>query len=189
VLGVAALLVVPHLRSDSSAAPPATPPPIASPLSAPTSPTAALPPPVAFSDNSARGSDPARVLDGDATTFWSSAPVRGPETDDSWIGLDMGDLGVWTSLSVTPRESLLGFPSGFRIEASLDGMNWRTVPGQIYTRFQPTETGPLVFTFSSPVESRYIRLFATLLTRTAAPVSVEVNAPYVLQIAEMNVSS
>jgi hypothetical protein len=191
-LVVAAFIVVPHLRSRPVSAPVASPTASAS-FSAAPSPSLAPPPtPVAFSDNSATGSDPSLILDGDPATVWSSAVVRTPTTDDSWIAIDMGVAGEWSGLSVTPRAHMANFPTGFQIETSSDDVTWTTVPGQVYgadNPYQPSGDGVQVFTFAAPVQARYIRFFATVLAPDTVARTAVFVGPYTMQIADMHVIS
>lgn len=188
-LGVAAFLVVPKLhRTNAATPPPAT--------LAPASPSAPVSPPAprAFSDNTARGTDPASVLDNLVETFWASTPQTTPEATDAWIAIDMGTVANRTGLIVTPRPRLLGFPSAFRIESSDDAVTWTTVPGQDFgpnNPFQATPDGPETFTFATPVAARYIRFFATDLglPPQGALTNGESARFFALEIADMHVLS
>jgi F5/8 type C domain len=185
-LAVAAILIVPHLHRAQAANPPITTTQLPSPT---VDATAPAPVPVAFSDNTAAGADPNAVLDGDPGTFWSSRLQRSTRTDDSWIGIDMGIVGSRSGLSVTPRQRFVGFPSAFRIEFSLDSVTWTTVPGQDYGPNHPdqaTADGPQIFLFAEPVQARYIRFFATNLSRPAVAAELAQSA-FALQLADISV--
>jgi hypothetical protein len=189
-LVVAAILVIPHLRSDNAEGPDGGPI-SASPVNTGTpSPSAvALPPPVAFSDNTLQGTDPSAVLDNDPGTFWSTPASRTAKTDDSWIAIDMGGIATWNGLSITPRAGGSGFPRTFRIESSGDGLTWTTIPGQDYNSdhpFKPVE-GAQTISFDVPVLSRYIRLFATQLGPVVTVNEAAAFNVFALQMAEMHV--
>ena len=194
-LVVAAVLVVGHRGGGSPIAPmrrrPSATAPTAPTATATPSPTVVLPPPVAFSDNSLRGSDPNVVLDDDPATIWTSAVSRTPRTTASWIWVDMGGTGDWAGLSLTPRDGGAGFPTAFRLESSDDGVTWTTIPGQEYNSDHPYKlvNGPQTITFAQPVRSRYVRLFATQLAPITVAGAAAESAVFVLQLAEMHVLS
>jgi hypothetical protein len=109
-----------------------------------------------------------------------------------WIAIDMQGVATWTGLSLTPRDKGLGFPTGFRIESSTDGVTWTPIPGQDYNANNPLpgDAGEQTLKFATPVQARYIRLFAYTLGRANAPLAVAESAGvYALQIAEMHVLS
>jgi hypothetical protein len=204
VLGVSALLVVPLLTRHSATtssgttasattatgATLSTPQPTADPSAAPST-AIALPPPTAFSDNSAQGSDPAVVLDGDPSTIWSSTPHRTPRSTDSWVGINMGGVGIWDGVSLTSRPRGAGFPTDFRIESSLDGQTWTTVPGQDYNSdhpFKPTGDAQTLV-FEAPIQARFVRLFATSLGQGGFVGTAAESAAFTLQLAELHVLS
>ena len=97
-----------------------------------------LPPPVAFADNTADGSDP------DARCSTTTRPRSGrrswraprrPMTRGSrstWAA-----AGTWTGLSITPRQGGSGFPRAFRLESSDDNVTWTPIPGQTYNSDHP----------------------------------------------------
>jgi hypothetical protein len=167
--------------------------PVAGPTTASPTPSASVQvpfgPPVASSPFTVVRSDPARVLDNDPSTFWSSTVSKVPQAD-VWIQIDMQGLGSWTGVSLTPRADGIGFPAGFRLESSVDGVTWTPIPGQDYNADNPPPSGTdaQTLTFGAPVQARYVRLYAYTLGRANAPIAVAEVAPlYALQIAEMHV--
>lgn len=192
-LAIAAIVIVPRIGNDAASPLPLPPPTLTttpSPSPVVSSPAAAsFPPPVAFADLSAKGFDPDRVLDGDRKTFWSSPPSRTPQGRDDWIGIDLGAVGGWAGLSVTPRPRAVGFPVAFRIQSSVDGQSWTDVPGQVYDAghpYQPVD-GPQTFTFGRPVQARFVRFFADTMSSVSTVAALESADIFAVQIAEMHV--
>lgn len=193
---VAAILVGPHLlhsHAGPTAAGQPSPTQIATsnatPSASPTPTVTPLPPPAAFADNTADGTDPMQVLDNDPATIWSTRLARTPKTDDAWVAIDMGGQGTWTGISLTPRQGGSGFPRAFRLESSDDMLTWTPIPGQTYNADHPYTVvdGAQTITFGTPVRSRYVRLFATELGPVVVATSVAVSNAYALQLAEMHV--
>jgi len=83
-----------------------------------------------------------------------------------------------TGVNLTPRTSGYGFPTGFSLQYSTDGATWTNVPGQTYTGYPNPGSNVQAFTFSSPVQAQYIRLYATQL-------GTDNVGTYYLQLAQM----
>jgi hypothetical protein len=71
------------------------------------------------------------------------------------------------------------FPENFKFQSSDDGENWSDIEGQSYTAYQCKDTIEQKFYFGSPVETRFIRLYATKL-------SADSYGNFYCQIAEIN---
>jgi hypothetical protein len=90
-----------------------------------------------------------------------------------------------SQVNVLPRfvsRSAMCFPVNFKFQSSDDGENWSDIEGQSYSAYQCRDTIEQKFFFGSPVETRYIRLYATKL-------SADSYGNYYCQIAEINTAS
>jgi hypothetical protein len=92
---------------------------------------------------------PANVLDGDASTRWSTGVNQ---ASNQWFQVDMRTAQVFDGLSIDATTSSGDYPRGFQVFVSNDGINWGAA---IATG---TGTAPLV-TVSFPQQSaRYFRV-------------------------------
>ena len=127
----------------------------------------------------------AMAIDNDWYTFWSSVGYVGSGLHTEWIYIDLGQMTTVSQVNVLPRfeaRSAMCFPVNFKFQKSDDGENWSDIEGQSYSGYQCKDTIEQKFFFSSPVETRYIRLYATKL-------SADSYGNYYCQIAEINTAS
>ncbi len=130
------------------------------------------------------------VLDNNPTTFWASGAHTNANAEE-WIYIDLGSVGNVTKVVLIPRSApingvstILSFPEDFRIQYSLDASTWTDVAGQSYTNYPiPSNIDGEVFTFSAPVNCRYIRVIATKLRVDDSGTN------YYFQLAELHVYS
>ncbi len=126
-----------------------------------------------------------KATDNDRLTFWSSVGYVGSGIHTEWIYFDLGGLTAVSQVNVLPRfvsGSAMCFPVNFKFQSSADGENWSDIEGQSYTNYQCRDTIEQKFFFSSPVETRFIRLYATKL-------SADSYGNYYCQIAEINTAN
>jgi hypothetical protein len=186
VLAIAGAFTVPRLLGNGRSQAHRTTTPTFPP-STPASTPATPPTPVAFSDFTAPRRDPATVLDGNPDTFWAGQPTLDPKAFQ-WIAVDMGQVGPWTGMVITPVEGFRGFPRAFRIESSTDGSDWTPVPGQDYNDQNPVpQVSPVKLAFDPPVNARYLRIFAYELALADSPTSVEVQHSFIFAINEIEI--
>ncbi|HEV2269749.1 MAG TPA: discoidin domain-containing protein [Steroidobacteraceae bacterium] len=110
------------------------------------------------------GWEPGRILDLDPNTSYSSA--AGNTTQ--WVGINLGSVQTIDGINLTPRiynSAPVCFPVNFTLQSSTDGVNWTNIPGQSYTNYPSPGTNVQSFTFSSPVQAQYIRVYATQLSK------------------------
>ena len=127
----------------------------------------------------------ARAIDNEWTTFWSSVGYVGSGLHTEWIYIDLGRLTAISQVNALPRfvdRSAMCFPINFKFQKSDDGENWSDIEGQSYSDYQCRDTIEQKFFFGSPVETRYIRLYATKL-------SADSYGNFYCQIAEINTES
>jgi hypothetical protein len=127
----------------------------------------------------------AKAVDNDRFTFWSSVGYVGSGLHTEWIYIDLGQPITVSQVNLLPRfadRSAMCFPINFKFQKSDDGENWSDIEGQSYSDYQCRDTIEQKFFFSSPVETRYIRLYATKL-------SADSYGNYYCQIAELNTAS
>ncbi|WP_019909756.1 discoidin domain-containing protein [Paenibacillus sp. HW567] len=103
-----------------------------------------------------------RLIDGNNASYWSSN-ARGNEASIEWIAADAGDTTFISGISLTPRGTL-SFPKDFKLQYSLDAVNWTDIPGQVYTNY--ANNGKVqTFSFDRSVIARYVRIYATKLSK------------------------
>ncbi len=127
----------------------------------------------------------AKAMDNYRFTFWSSVGYVGTGIHTEWIYIDLGGLTTVSQVNVLPRfvsRSSMCFPESFKFQSSDDGENWSDIEGQSYTAYQCKDTIEQKFFFGSPVETRFIRLYATKL-------SADSYGNYYCQIAEINTAA
>ncbi len=139
------------------------------------------------SSNAAASLGPSNVLDNNPNTFWASIPHLNADAEE-WIYLDQGMSKTVAQIVLVPRAVadtvVYCFPQAFKIQYSSDASTWTDVPGQSYTNYpNPKNNKGEVFTFSSPVNSRYIRIDATKLRVDDSGIN------YYFQLAEINLYS
>lgn len=119
------------------------------------------------------------ILDLDPNNFYSSVGSSSPNTTQ-WIGINLGSVQQISGINVQPRSGGVCFPTNFTLQTSTDGVNWSNVPGQSYTGYANPGNNTQSFTFSSPVQAQYVRVYATQLTADSF-------GNYYLQMAQMAV--
>ncbi|QQZ58886.1 discoidin domain-containing protein [Paenibacillus sonchi] len=110
--------------------------------------------------SSLQGWPVSRLIDGNNSSIWSSN-ASDNEASIEWIAADAGDTTFISGISLTPR-STLSFPKDFKLQYSLDAVNWTDIPGQIYTNYA-NNGNVQTFSFDSSVIGRYVRIYATKL--------------------------
>jgi hypothetical protein len=122
------------------------------------------------------------LKDDNGATPWSSTLQAGA-TANEWISVDMGGAFDVSKVLLVPRSAngvTYCFPVDFKLQQSVDGVTWTDIPGQSYTNYaKPTQTTGELFAFSSPVNTRHIRVLATKLRAD------QYNS-YYMQMAEIN---
>ncbi|MDR3626821.1 MAG: discoidin domain-containing protein [Ignavibacteriaceae bacterium] len=118
------------------------------------------------SSNAASWVNVQNVLNNNPSDWWASAGHNTPNGEE-WICIDQRTFKSVAKVVLVPRQdgdSVMCFPQDFKIQYSSDAFNWTDVPGQSYTNYpSPQNQDGEVFTFSSPVRCRFIRIYATKL--------------------------
>lgn len=112
--------------------------------------------------SSLQGWPVSRLIDGNSASNWSSN-ARGNESSIEWVAADAGDTAFISGISLTPR-STLSFPKDFKLQYSLDAVNWIDIPGQTYTNYV-NNGNEQTFSLDSSVIARYVRIYATKLSK------------------------
>ena len=110
------------------------------------------------------GFSPTNTVDNDANTIWITRSSSTTATNE-WLQLDLGAVLPVDGVILTPTPTFVGFPVDYRIEHSADQINWFTAPGASFTGV-PAPSAPVTNLFSSTVQARYVRMFATLTSGT-----------------------
>ena len=121
-----------------------------------------------------RTTQPMLMLDGDSTTFYTSAL---PQRDGSWVGVDLRTVRELSSVRILQgRNSVndVDFFDHATLECSVDGNTWTTLIGDLRNQYIINWNG-------SPVQARYVRLKRLDSKRTnyVAVRSFEINTPSV----------
>jgi len=103
-----------------------------------------------------------KVLDNDSGTCWSSSQAQSAN-ETRWIYVDLGSSKDIQGVKINPRVLGYCFPVDFKFQYSTDTNTWTDVTGQSYTSYTRPTT-PQTFTFSTTVNARYLRLYATKLS-------------------------
>jgi galactose oxidase len=120
----------------------------------------------ATADSFQTGNEPAKALDGSATTFWHSEYDPTPvDPLPNWIVVDMKVSYNINAVSLQPRpaDSGNGRIGGHRIEVSADNSTWQLVALGTYNNDATTKK---TFFVSRP--ARYVRITATSEAQSAA---------------------
>ncbi|MBU6308360.1 MAG: discoidin domain-containing protein [Planctomycetes bacterium] len=146
-------------------------------------PPPALPMPrvnvVASASSSIPGWEPAKFVDADDNTVYSSNGHGPNSTMTEWAAIDLGAIHGVGSLAIAPRSGGWCFPVDYEIQSSADMTTWTTVPGQVHVGQERPE-GVVTHTFSMPVQARGLRVYATRL-------SPDGSGNHYLQIARLEV--
>ena len=119
-----------------------------------------------------RTTQPMLMLDGDSTTFYTSAL---PQRAGSWVGIDLKSVREITSVKILQgRNSVndVDFFDHAALECSTDGTTWTTLIGDLRNQYVIEWNG-------TAVKARYVRLKRLDSRRTnyVAVRSFEVNSP------------
>jgi hypothetical protein len=117
----------------------------------------------------ASGTVARNAVDGNTGSPWMSSGHTDPNHVE-WITVDMNASRLYDTINVVPRNVLPnatsnGFPQNFKFQFSDDGVNWTDIPGEYYNNYPIMPRGTQVFKLISPVKSRYMRMYATKLSR------------------------
>ena len=102
-------------------------------------------------------------------------------SNTEWLSIDMGVAQSITGIRVKPRaDGGTCFPVDFKFQYSSDNVNWTDISGQSYIDYPNPGGGgnDIVFTFGSPVNARYIRLYATKLGYDGNNYFLQINEMY-----------
>lgn len=106
-----------------------------------------------IASSSTSGSDlPYNAVDGDLTTRWSTGTSQ---TSGQWFQVDMGAASTFNEMVLNSANSPSDYPRGYRVNVSLDGVNWGS-PIATGAGSSPITT----ITFAAQV-ARYIRITQT----------------------------
>jgi len=94
---------------------------------------------------------PARMLDGDASTRWSSGT---PMTSGNTVTLDLGAARTFGTVVMDSGGSTGDYARGYRIDVSTDDSTWRTVG-------TGTGTSAVVSATVGSQTARYLRITQT----------------------------
>lgn len=130
---------------------------------------------------------PARAIDGNPSTFYSSAGSTSP-TATEWLQVDTGSIQNIGRVMVANRhpEQLGGPAFGAEqyavVQTSTDGSTWTTVDTRLNSATMVDSAGVTrnYLTFPRPVSARYVRIYATRLNADDV-------GDYYLQVAELGV--
>jgi len=120
----------------------------------------------ATADSFEAGNEPARVLDGNASTFWHSRFTPAPADPlPNWIAIDMKTTYNVQAISIQPRpaDSGNGRIGGHRIEVSTDNTTWLLVGLGTYNNDATTKKTTFV---TRP--ARYVKITATTEAQQAS---------------------
>jgi beta-glucosidase-like glycosyl hydrolase len=120
----------------------------------------------AFADDG--GDNPARMLDGDLSTRWSSGTPMAP---GQWVTVDMSAVQSIDQITMDAGPSTGDYARGYEVYLSTDGSTWGSPVAT------GTGTGPLITASFSTQSARYIKVMQTG------------SAPNWWSIAEFNVYS
>ncbi len=121
------------------------------------------------------------LTDGDIKTLWYSqwADEKNPECNE-WILLDFGSVKKVESITLTPNESHICFPSDFTIGWGVTGDVFPAIENGAYTNYAlSSESGE---TFTVNTVTRFIRIYVT--RRTANK-----DGNYLVSLSEVSASS
>jgi len=129
------------------------------------------------------GWEPAKLVDGNASTIYSSNGHGANSFAVEWAAIDLGRVVAVNALTITPRSAGLCFPVDYELQYSTDLSNWTTIPGEVYAG-RPREDDPVLHSFAAPVQARALRIYATRLGTDGAD---NTTGNHYLQLAGMEV--
>lgn len=112
----------------------------------------------AIADSSTPSNLPSNAIDGDDSTFFSSAP--GAQTTTAILGVSLGSVQEVRGVTLTPRTNGYGFPIDFEIQID-DGTGWRAVPDQTYANYPSPGGAAVTLAFDESVRASDVRIVAT----------------------------
>ena len=124
------------------------------------------------------GWNPSQAVDGNVGTVYSSTSHGATAVATEWVALDVGKVATMSGLTIYPRGNAC-FPVDYQIQSSTDMVTWTTVSEMTFTA-QTAPTTSVTHTFSTPVQARGLRIYATKLSSDGFN--------HYLQIADMQVS-
>ena len=101
-----------------------------------------------------QGDTPAKAIDGDSTTRWSSGVAQVP--GNQWFQIDMGTSETFNRIVLDAGSSSADYPREYQVFVSNDGMNWGN--------YVASGTGSRLTTTSinfAPQTARYFRIVQT----------------------------
>jgi galactose oxidase len=113
----------------------------------------------ATADSFELGSEPAKVLDGNASSLWHSRFTPAPaDTLPNWIIIDMKTIHSIQAVSIQPRpaDNGNGRIGGHKIEVSTDNSSWQLVALGTYNNDATTKKTTFVTR-----QARYVKITAT----------------------------
>lgn len=128
-----------------------------------------------------------KIADGDLNSFWCAQWGNAEKADldeAEWasIGFEnktsVGKVTLYPSIHV--NGNINHFPADFKLQYSVDGNNWKNIPGQSYTGYTAHE-GANDFVFANSVNAKYIRLYVTKKGLDGDPASTV----FLVKVAEM----
>jgi len=122
------------------------------------------------------------ALDGNGSLSCWSSNGHSSAASTEWIRVDLGATRTVTGVRVLPRSGGLCFPTAFKFQYSNNGSSWTDVPGQSYTNYPNPGSNWQIFKFATPVNARYIRMYATSPSR-------DEGSTYFFQLAEISICS
>ncbi len=134
-----------------------------------------LPYAVTASSSLGTGWESTNLIDGGANDYSSYGHAGSGYTE--WISTDMGINQTISEIRLKPRANGTCFPVDFKIQSSTNGSTWTDVPGQSYTNYPNPGNAMKAFVFTTPVNARYFRIYATKLAFDGTN--------YYLQLSEM----
>lgn len=120
----------------------------------------------ATADSFEVGSEPAKVLDGNASSLWQSRFTPAPAaTLPHWIIIDMKTTYIVQAVSIQPRPADIGNGriGGHKIEVSIDNTSWQLVAQGTYHNDATTKNTTFVTR-----QARYVKITATTEVQKAS---------------------
>jgi len=133
----------------------------------------------ATASSSIPGWEPAKLVDADDNTVYSSNGHGPNAAMTEWAAIDLGAAISVGSIAIAPRSGGMCFPVDYQIQYSTDMTTWTTVPGQVHAG-QERPDGVVMHSFAAPVQARGLRVYATRL-------SADGNNNHYLQLARLEV--
>ena len=107
---------------------------------------------VASASSTESGGSPARAIDGDITTRWSTGASQ---ANGQWFQVDMGATNTFYQIVLDAGSSSGDYPRGYRVNVSNDGSNWGSA---VATGTGSSQVTTILFATNS---ARFIRVTQT----------------------------